>query len=384
MSKDKRLPIVGSSSRDPLQRLLEGDSSGVIEDLKSRVEAAPYDDVAWLQLGTAYLHINHWYEAAEAFAKAVDIDGDDVAARRMLARALTKLRKLDEAVFQLVRAKRSAAADADVARELGVAFYDKQLFDKALRELTRARELAPTDARVPYAMGLAHEGKGSFAEAIAAYRDAVRIDPAFVDARRTLADALAAMGEMAQAVAELEHALRHDRRNTQVAMNLDVLRRGLRELNEARLLGKREDDVDRSMLVQQGQLKRKGKVAGAVRYGNDLAELWLTLDAGGCICRMMMLLPDPVAAAAMHDDVFGVTVVSADGRKLPANYATAVTVTFLREALGCPLTRASELYATLLKEQREVSWGGARLGFDEVALGEERRPGIYVMAQEPS
>jgi hypothetical protein len=80
----------------------------------------------------------------------------------------------------------------------------------------------------------------------------------------------------------------------------------------------------------------------------------------------MLVLVDPVKAAKKRDDVFRVTVVGTSGRREPANYATAITLTFLREALGAPMTQASALYARLLGGETSVDWSGARLSFGTV------------------
>lgn len=387
MSDGKKLPVLNRSTpagpkigADPFERLLAGDSAGVIADLRERLEADPDDDVAWLQLGTAYAHIAHLSDAAAAFAKAVDLDGSVLEARRAYARILSRLRRVDEAAFQLVQAKRLAPDDARVAHELGVAFYDKRLFDKALRELDRARELSPEDARVRFALGLAHEAKGDMAEAIAAYRDAVRLDPEMIDARRTLADALAAMGEMAAAVQELAEAQARDRTNAQIALNLEVLQKGLRDLEAARLIGKGIDELERSALIELGRLERRDPEPGTVRYVAELLELWATFGADERITSLMLLLTDPQTAADTIDASFPVTVVSTDGQHVPANLATAATVTFLREALGCPLTRASELYAMLLKSRDDVRWAGSLISLAEVVDGGDARHGVLVRA----
>jgi len=383
----KKLPLVDAKSRDPLERLLSGDSADVIAALKAQLEAEPDDDATWLRLGTAYMHIQHFPEAAEALERAVQLDGDVVDARRLYARVLTRLRRYDEAAFQLVRAKRLAPDDPAVARELGAAFYDKRLFDKALAELERARQLDPAEPRTHFAIGLVQEAKGEIASAIAAFREAVRLDPELVEARRTLADALASMGEMQDAVNELERALAVDRTNMQIAANLEVLARGLRELEAARLIGKGEKAIEVSAVVEQGQLKRRGKITGpaepdVVRYGSDLAELWCTYDDEEQACRLMLILLDPERAAATSGEAFEVTVVNDKGEQLAADYATAITVTFLREALGCPMTVASSLYARLLDGDEEVSWGGAQLGFSRAQLGDTAVHGLYVERTE--
>src|SRR5689334_24899602 len=142
-------------------------------------------------------------------------------------------------------------------------------------------------------------------------------------------------------------------------------------MSARRLLGKTERELERSALVQEGQLKRRGEipktdddpasVAKVVRYGKGLAELLVGLTAEGAIARLMLVLVDPQKAAKKRDDVFRVTVVGTSGRREPANYATAVRLTFLREALGAPMTQTSELYARLLGGEKSLDWSSARI-----------------------
>src|SRR5688572_25091837 len=96
----KKLPIVGAAAGDSLERLLAGDTGAVLDELRARTEREPDDDVAWLRLGAAFAHIEHWPEAADALARAVAIDGTVLESRRLYARALSRLRRHDEAVFQ--------------------------------------------------------------------------------------------------------------------------------------------------------------------------------------------------------------------------------------------------------------------------------------------
>jgi hypothetical protein len=108
------------------------------------------------------------------------------------------------------------------------------------------------------------------------------------------------------------------------------------------------------------------EIVSVVRYGTSLSEMLIGLTEGGRIAKMMLVLPDPDKAAKKRDNVFRVTVVGTSGRREPANYATAVTLTFLRETLGAPMTQASELYARMLGGEGGIEWSGARLGFASV------------------
>src|SRR5262245_48784005 len=177
------------------RQALEGDVEGALAELQRILAGAPDDETVWLTLGMVYSSAARWREASEALARAVELDGDVLAARMAFARALEKSGKIDDAAFQLLKAEKLAPGDARPLKELGAVFYKKGLYDKSVQFLTRARGLAPEDARLWYALGLAQEARRDPGAAIASYREAIRLDPKFADARKTLADVLAAMGE---------------------------------------------------------------------------------------------------------------------------------------------------------------------------------------------
>ena len=82
-------------------------------------------------------------------AHAVDLDGEDVEARLAYARALVRLKKLDDAAFQLLQASRIEPPDARVLKELGVVFYDKRLYDKAAVWLDEGHRRRRPTTRAP-------------------------------------------------------------------------------------------------------------------------------------------------------------------------------------------------------------------------------------------
>ena len=369
--------------------LTRGDTAGGITDLKLHLAEEPEDDAAWLALGTAYSAIGHHADAVRALKEAVELDGDVVESRLAYGRALAKAGKLDDAAFQLLRANKLDPDDARVLHELGVVFYDKHLFDKAHGFLARAAEVSSgaAKARAKYALGLTLEAKKDIAKAIAAYREAITLDPKLVDARRTLADALATIGEHERAVEELTRLLEIDRTNEQAAKNREVLGRALDEMRGRRLLGKTSRELEASALVQEGQLKRKGRVpeetpgTEITRWARPLVELYVTTIEGGIIDAMTLVLTDPDRAAAEEDDAFRVTAIGDDGATRTTNLATAASITFLREALGCPMTQASALYARLLGGESGVAWGGAAVSWKTIPRPEkptELRHGLSV------
>lgn len=370
--------------------LLEGKLDLAVEELQGALAELPEDmedAELWLALGTAYLALGRKDDAVRALREAVDADGTDVDARLALGRSLARTGRPDDAAFQLLQASRLAPTDARVAAELGLVFYEKRLYEKAAGWLTKAVVGDPADGRAAYALGLAHEGRRDIGAAISAYREALRREPHHNDARKTLADALASIGELEAAEAELAEVLRQEPTNELAAKNREVLVHALGEMRARRLLGKDERAVTLSALVQEGALSPKGRLpptrpdTQVLRYAAPLAELWVTLGPSARVEELLLVLPDPRRAAEEDDDVFRVTVIAESGAPRTVDYATAVTLTFLREALGCPLTAASELYARLLATQAPVEWGGATAAFTSVPRPDrpaEQRHGVLV------
>ena len=253
-------------------------------------------------------------------------------------------------------------------KDLAAMLYQSERYDEAVQFLGRARALAPKDARTWYALGLAQEARQDPGAAIAAYRESIRAIPGLPIPKRHWPIS-ATLGEHEQAILVLDDLLRLERTNEQAAANRDAWRERSTRCWRDGFWGRRRT-VKTSTLVQQGGLLRLSEISdGAgqtmIRYGTGIAELWaflatngeLSADAGARRSR---------AGAKKRDTMFRVTVVGASGRREPANYATAITLTFLREALGVPLTQASDLYARLLGGAPHLSWNGARLCFTTV------------------
>jgi tetratricopeptide (TPR) repeat protein len=374
-----------------IQRADAGDVEGAVADLRRELERDASNAGAWLALGSILSGAGRWEEAIAALREAVDLDEDVAVARVLFARALEGGGRVDDAVFQLLRASKLAPEDPAVLRELGGAFYRKGLYDKALPWLLKARATATGDAgeeaRALYAIGLAQEARRDPGAAIAAYQAAIHKNKGHLDARKTLADALASIGEHERAIIVLDELLEVDPTNEKAALNREVLERALAEMKARRLVGKTTKELERSALVQAGQLKRRGrgilehvadvttsallrrgqntKDGGKGRYSNALLELHASYSADETISSLLFVLKDPDAANKKRDTVFQVTVVAKDGRREPASYSTGASLTFLREAMGVPMTRAAELYAGLLAGEASIEYGGLEARFAE-------------------
>ena len=352
----------------------EGDLVGALASLRERVAVAPDDGEAWLTLGMLLADTDDAAVAVRALTRAVALDAGAVLGRVLLARALERAGHLDDAEAELVAARALAPAHPGIARELGSLAYARGRHDDALAHLAIAASLAPPPgeaARIAFARGLVHEARRAPGAAIASYRDAVHADPAHEAAWRTLADALAQVGEHAGAIEALDALLALRPRDEGAAHNRAVLEAAVAAMHARRLLGATPPALDASAVVEGGAMKRTAAPDVELRYEGAFACLHATLDAEGSVASLFFAVDDAPSADAAR---FGVTVVGVAGVQGDASYATAATLTFLREALGVPMTEAAHLLARLLTFAAPVRQGDAEASFASVGL----RHGIRV------
>ena len=338
-----------------------GDLKGAIASFEAALRDAPGDPDALTDLGLALHEAGENAAAEKRLLEAIEIDDDHVPARRGLARVLDALGKLDAAVFQLLRAAKSAPADATIQRDLGTAFYKKGLFDKALAAYERAKAIGANDPRLHYAIALALEEKKDPGGAIASLREAIRLDPRFVEARHTLADALASFGEHELAISELEALLAVDRTNEKAAANLEILAEALARMRTERLVGRPLAALRASAIVQEGGFRDEGRAGEVQVLTTPYAEIQAGIGEGDAIEWLFLSLLDPTKAARQSGKRLGVEVVGEDGSPRAADLGTALGVTFLREGLGVTGTTAAKLWQRAATGGAGLTWGGIRV-----------------------
>ena len=141
-------------------------------------------------------------------------------------------------------------------------------------------------------------------------------------------------------------------------MNLEVLKDAAGKLHDRRLFGKIDEVVARCALVQEANLpEERDDVRPRIEYVTGLVQMWVEYETG-VAKRFSLVIPDPGKAALAKGRLLQVTVLSADGTPTTADFATAATLTFLREVLGLPLTAAATLYRELLQQPSPVRGKG--------------------------
>jgi serine/threonine-protein kinase len=156
---------------------------------------------SYSNLGTAYLFLNRYSEAAEALKKAVDLNPSDHEVWRNLADSYSVVPKLaSQAPGAYRRAlelanKRLQVDPNDDAAISAVALYEAHLGQEAAARaaILKALKYAPSNANVVFTSALIYEMMGHRAEALSAIESAHKLgyplyaingDPELIDLRR--------------------------------------------------------------------------------------------------------------------------------------------------------------------------------------------------------
>ena len=162
-------------------------------------EAAPVHAPARYYLGTVLAAQGQSGEAIDNFTQFIASQPPELdqvhLARALLAAALTKEGRLDEAAAQYREMIARRPADHDALRLLAQTLFRQRRLDEAIPLFRRAVEARPNDVPALNGLGLSLASSGRLDEAIATFRRVLDLDPQNIPARQNLARALALRGQ---------------------------------------------------------------------------------------------------------------------------------------------------------------------------------------------
>ena len=122
---------------------IEGNFGKAIEHLSKVEQIEPRMPGLHLQLGQTYLQMRRNEQAANAFAKAIEIDADNAQAHEGLAAAYTRLHRDEEAVDHALTAVELMHNLPQAHLRLGVTLTRLGVYDKAAQAFSVCLKLAP-------------------------------------------------------------------------------------------------------------------------------------------------------------------------------------------------------------------------------------------------
>lgn len=164
-----------------------------------RIREQFLDDYSFVRAGNAFLKQRDLDGAAQAYAKAVELNPEN----------------------------------AEAHCSLGICYSDRGMLPEAETHFRKAAELQPGDKDIQLNLGLVLSRQRRFQEAVLHYRKAVEIDPQFVKAYVNFASALGELGKVDQAIEAYRTILSIRPKYAQAHFDLGRLLLGRNELEEA-------------------------------------------------------------------------------------------------------------------------------------------------------
>jgi Flp pilus assembly protein TadD len=164
-----------------------GDRSIAADALARAVELDPENLKAKLNLGRVLLEEGRAPDALAYLESAVGMAPESAEAYRVLGNVRSELGQIEPAVMAYHHALVLDAEDAWTMNNLGLLLVRQGRFDEALPALARATQLKPGSATFQNNLGVALEAKGYYSEAAEAFRTALETSPSHDRATISLA-----------------------------------------------------------------------------------------------------------------------------------------------------------------------------------------------------
>jgi predicted Zn-dependent protease len=196
---------VANDFHDALTDMENERYSDAVSKLEKIVTREPNTNMAYLELGRAYVHVKEYNKAIPPLQRAVEKSPDDVLGRYELAQAFVKTSRWEEAVPHLEVVADRTPQSAEMHFNLAVACMKTNRMPEAVKAFQDTIKLEPDNFRANLLLGrlygMQQDGKSALPYLLAA----AKIDPKSVEAHMFLANVYIELGQAQKA--ERERAL---------------------------------------------------------------------------------------------------------------------------------------------------------------------------------
>lgn len=166
------------SRNQGLNSLTSGDNEKAIEAFNQAVKLNPNDADSYYYLGSTYIVLKKYEEAAAAYEKAIRLNpkAADADTYYNLGNAYFELKKYPEAVKALTKATTlEERSSEDVYIDLGDAYSKMYNWQEAIKAYNKALEIKPdvADPDVYYNLGVAYDAQNQGDKAVEFYQKAI-------------------------------------------------------------------------------------------------------------------------------------------------------------------------------------------------------------------
>jgi protein O-GlcNAc transferase len=152
--------------------------------LENAIKIAPNYGEALNNLGSIYNRSKHYEEAAALYERAINANPHSIIVRLNLASTLLQLRRFAPALEQDLHVLQAHPNDALAHGQAGIALSHLKRFDEAISHLERAKQLNPKSPFVPgYVLGTLYDDLGRADDAVIEFAAFLKANPEYAGRR---------------------------------------------------------------------------------------------------------------------------------------------------------------------------------------------------------
>ena len=184
----------------------DGKYQDVVPKLEQVIKEEPGTNLAYLELGKAYLHLKQYDKAVPLLREAVAKLPEDAFAHYELGRALVETKQWTDAAPEFEAAVARSPKSAELCFYLAVVYERSNRIPEAMKEFHNTLQLDPNHFRANLLLGRLYGIQQQAAEALPFLRKAAKLQPDSAEAHQFLANAYLELGQQAAARRERAEA----------------------------------------------------------------------------------------------------------------------------------------------------------------------------------
>ncbi len=182
-----------------------------IQTMQEYLRREPESLTAYYYLGTLYgTHLHQYDRALTMFRRLVDLQPENIPARKALVQIHLARNDLPNALRELLQLEQHAVGDLSVQLRIAVLYYELKKYDAAITRIEAVLTKHPRANKLRYYLGVIYEESGQFAKAHAAYAQLPPSSSYFKDAVMRMAAQHTREHQVDAAIAVLDEALRRN------------------------------------------------------------------------------------------------------------------------------------------------------------------------------
>ncbi|UAY55974.1 tetratricopeptide repeat protein [Arachidicoccus terrestris] len=191
-----------------------------IQIYKRIIDAYPYNDLAWFNLGAAYQCIKRYEKALDAYEYAIAINEKFDYAYRNMGDALIHMRRYKEAIEVLKKTLELSKPDSIVYEAIGYCYHRLLNGENARFYFRKAINMSPTESKLYYKIALTYMDEMKWSQALKSLDTAMAFNQDAYEYELAKGECLMNMEEYTEAIYSFGTVVKHRRKSVTGWSNL--------------------------------------------------------------------------------------------------------------------------------------------------------------------